>query len=348
MLGMRSELTAIGIGIACLAGWAECMSQKPTALEQLDQMAPEMAVSAPPVVRGVDLLYQFADPSNRDQCNIGACHAFGAVAVLEAAYFRQYKETIHLSEADLFIQAHILHPDLSVGQYWQPAGQDKDKLYEGETLSGDIRYAIDHGVATSLSYLDFAKRYYCYREREQQCLRALNAQWNNSSWFDRLFDDPRASWAKLQESPEKKRLVEMLLGGEGAETKLPLERENIRMRLKDFRVLRTAYDDSKSSGSVCAMQGASQKKEILSELNSGRPVLVNMNLAGLKAWGPAVADPAKDAYHGFAIVGCKYGSDHKIVFQTRGSAGNMNPDIQEDELCRIQTINTVLAPRERR
>jgi hypothetical protein len=60
----------------------------------------------------VNLRDQFEDYfSDRDQQDIGSCHAFGSVAAIEAAYFRKYAKHIVLAEEDLFLRKTILGGD---------------------------------------------------------------------------------------------------------------------------------------------------------------------------------------------------------------------------------------------
>ncbi|MBI5247480.1 MAG: hypothetical protein HY923_09880 [Elusimicrobia bacterium] len=79
------------------------------------------------------------DPPKRDQSNIGSCHAFAAVAMLEAAYSRGYGH--RLSEEDLFVQRTILTGDAhsDVCRTGLKCG-----LMEGNFVDGDIRHVLEN------------------------------------------------------------------------------------------------------------------------------------------------------------------------------------------------------------
>ncbi len=82
------------------------------------------------------MLDQFPDPSTRDQENIGSCHAFGSVAVLEAAYYRRYKEHVKFAEEDVFLRRTILSGDA----YNSFCANGTCSLEEGNVASVDIGY----------------------------------------------------------------------------------------------------------------------------------------------------------------------------------------------------------------
>lgn len=83
---------------------------------------------------GVDLSAQFSD-GGRSQGDTGACHAFTATALLEAAHYRRTKTHIRLSEADLF--ARRIHGDLGL----LVAGEES-----GKGLRANLKFALEHGV----------------------------------------------------------------------------------------------------------------------------------------------------------------------------------------------------------
>ena len=69
-----------------------------------------------------------------------------------------------------------------------------------------------------------------------------------------------------------------------------------------------------------------------------------MSLSGLTAWGQT--DSTSDAYHAFMIVGYD-SSDTGVIFHTRNSWGGTNPDIPDNQTCRIYAVNSVLVPGEK-
>ena len=97
--------------------------------------------------RDIDLLPQFADLSNRDQCDVGSCHTFGSVAVLEAAWFRKHKTRVRFSEADLFLQRTVLTGDV----YRQFCRDGKCELSEGNELNQGSDRLVIAGIHLSLA-----------------------------------------------------------------------------------------------------------------------------------------------------------------------------------------------------
>jgi hypothetical protein len=134
----------------------------------------------------VDLSCTFVDPPERNQGGVGSCHAFASVAALESAAYRAYGTKVSLSEADLFVSAHLsdgsyFSPtnrklDLALGRPSQASGpldgyvdrvrlaeglktdQPDDLVEEGGDVWADLTYAIDNGVASG----DLVPYYYFY------------------------------------------------------------------------------------------------------------------------------------------------------------------------------------------
>lgn len=85
---------------------------------------------------------------------------------------------------------------------------------------------------------------------------------------------------------------------------------------------------------------------MIQHLCAGRPVAVGMNIRGLKGFRPPnndskLVNTIKQSGHAFAIVGFerrKVGGKEKYVFKTRNSWGGINPDIDEDELWRLNAL----------
>jgi len=99
----------------------------------LDGLATEPETAPPSSLPDtVDLSGQF-DPELREQGSVQACHAFAAVALLEAAHFRSTGERLRLSEADLFFRSR--------------------PLKEGGVMRADLRYALKHGVLPGDAYV---------------------------------------------------------------------------------------------------------------------------------------------------------------------------------------------------
>lgn len=295
-----------------------------------------------PKVKEVSHLPQFADPSDRNQCQVGSCHAFSSIAVLEAAYQRAYGAKIRFSEADIFIRRTVLSGDIYRGF----CADGNCTLTEGNDVFGDIDYAINHGVATSIQYQTFYDRYKRFREAEQKTLEGIEARRKRMSWLDLLFYDPRTHWAELQK--ESGKITEMFLAGR--DPKIDAERADTKGKLGKMSVKEKKFpylgdETSKKKPEECRAGGAAQGRIISGELDSGRPVAISMTLKGLAAWG--TAGSTDHANHAFTIVGYRAEEGKPLVLKTRNSWAGTNPDVQEDELCRVFSVITVLAPGEK-
>jgi hypothetical protein len=94
----------------------------------------------------------------------------------------------------------------------------------------------------------------------------------------------------------------------------------------------------------CRAAGVYQGLAIIDELRAGRPVAVSMELKGLQAWGSAGSQ--EHAYHAFLITGFEKKPGEDALLRVRNSWRGKNPDVREDELCRVYDIISVLAPGE--
>lgn len=291
----------------------------------------------------IDLLPQFADPSTRDQCAIGSCHAFGSVAVLEAAYFRNYKEHVSISEQDVFLRRTVLSGDV----YRAFCAGGECKMSEGNDPAGNIRYVLANGALSGGSYAEFAQKYVKYRNSELKTMSYLKKQYEESSWIQKLLYDPRKHWKELSTSEESTKILGDMLQGRGSS--VSAERGQLKAKLAGF-TLRSKKDfDWKPENKAlapadCLARGGAQLAALKAELDARRPVCVSMSLSGLTAWGQT--DATRDAYHAFLIVGYE-STDAGLVFQTRNSWGGNNPNVRADESCRIYAVDSVLAPGEK-
>lgn len=304
---------------------------------------PAPAAGAGAAKKKVDLLPQFADPSTRNQCSIGSCHAFGSVAVLEAAYFRNYREHISISEQDVFLRRTVLSGDV----YRAFCASGECKMSEGNDPAGDIRYVLDNGALSGGSYSQFAVRYVRYREAEQKTMAGLQKTYENMGWIEKLLYDPRKHWKELSTTDTSKKILSDMLQGRGSNESA--ERGRLKGKLAGF-TLRSKSDfgfkpEYKAlAPKDCLARGAAQLAALKGELDGNRPVCVSMSLSGLPAWGQT--DATRDAYHAFMIIGYD-ATPAGLVFHTRNSWGGTNPDIPETETCRIYVVDSVLAPGEK-
>jgi len=109
--------------------------------------SPAAAKAVPQAPVRVDLSYQFPD-GPRDQGRMNSCHAFVAVALVEAAWFRAYGAHLRLSEADLFVRTLAL------------PGVPFLRRFEGGLARRDLRRALDGGVLPGDYYAEFEARWH--------------------------------------------------------------------------------------------------------------------------------------------------------------------------------------------
>jgi hypothetical protein len=298
------------------------------------------AAEAPP---RADTRGQFMDAAGRNQAGIGSCHTFGSIGVLEAAYYRQHGRRVRLSEQDLFIQRQVLSGDVYEGFVRTGDGT----LTEGGHPSVNLRHALDHGVLTGDGYAGFVRRWNRYREAERRTLDGLERERRRNGWLVNLFYDPRAHWRELQNAPETRRIINRYLQGrddasDAERARVRRELAGMTLRTRDFEY--RGEEGTKLSAARCLAAGAPAARAIRGELDAGRPVVLSMTLKGLAAWG--TAGSTDHANHAFVVTGYSVRGG-RAVLHTRNSWGGMNPDVREDELCRVYSVSSVLARGER-
>lgn len=321
--------------------------QKPEA-PAASAAAPPAAAARAPDPEFVDLRPQFSDGANRNQCDVGSCHAFGAIGVLEAAYFRKNGKTIKLSEADLFLQKTVLTGDI----YNQFCSDGKCKVSEGNSTKEDLRHAIDKGVATNLSYSDFLERWRKFRAAEQATMEGIKRQSEEDSkgfygWVASFLYDPKAHWKELSTSDQSRKILERYLGGNsdlsGSREAVRKELAGVSLSTKDFAYL--GGPKARDLGDAgCRREGEKQAQSISAELKAGRPVVISMSLGGLLPWGQT--DATEHANHAFVLTGQRKDKDI-LVFETRNSWGGDNPSVPQNQFCRIYSVSSVLIPGEK-
>ncbi|MFA6583066.1 MAG: hypothetical protein WCS77_02110 [Elusimicrobiaceae bacterium] len=313
----------------------------------------------PAVNQAVDLSYQFEDYADRQQGNVGSCHVFTSISLLEAAYYRKYHRTIRFSEADLFLRKMLL--DGSAYTLFLTTGASV--LTEGGVPYYDSKFVIEHGVASAPSYDKFEKMYSWYRNAEQKTLQYINANVDNPDIYEpgEKAEQPlmpattetvkavsiRDIWVKLQTQPGMKKQIEQLFKISGE--KLRAEREAIKNQLAGFSTgfwVNTQY--SKQSATLskeqCAKEGKTVSEVFLPLLKSQIPISVGVDLSYLKSWGQT--PESRDARHGFTLIGYRQAPDGEYHFISRNSWGGWNPDIKESELCRTMYATLVFTPEE--
>jgi len=292
-------------------------------------LPPALAAEAPPVgkagaakpkgkpalIRTVDLSSQFEDGPRR-QKDVASCHAFTTVALLEAAYYRKYGERKRFSEADLFLQRTVLDPDI----YLEFVLEGAPVLSETQMTAADIRYALRNGIASSLKYKDFLKRYRRYRSAEQRTLEGLSKlaeEPGDDEGDDAEPYDAAAHWSDIQMEPQAKRILEAYLTGNRGD-ELARERRANRRKFKGFRLQQTEFDPDTD---LFAEEGRPQAAAIKAELDAARPVGTSMSS------------------HVFVVIGYREYSDSRIVFQTRDSDGSK--DLCPKDFGKISRIYSV-------
>lgn len=303
-------------------------------------LGPGAPVAAPPAAVGadIDLSGQFPTGS-RDQADVGSCHAFASIGLLEAAYFRKTGEHAVFSDADLFLRNTVLNGNIYTGNIADRGftRTGKPELKEGGSPStllaiGDMEFAIKHGVATTPQYSAFLERYRRYREAEQRTLADIERQHRKNPWLVRLLYNPRKHWAELQRSPTNQRILQNFLMGN--DQTLEEQRAATREKLSGLSVVKNLYVTLPSSvnraPADCARDGAGRTAAVLSELRAGRPV------------GVSYFTDANWASHVIIITGAKSDGNGGVVFKTRNSWGaGGNADMHPHDMCKVHGLFSV-------
>ena len=297
-------------------------------------------VAAPPSAPGpdIDLSGQFPTGS-RDQADVGSCHAFASIGLLEAAYHRKYGEHAVFSDADLFLRNTVLNGNIYSGNVADQGytWNGKPELKEGGSPStvlavGDMEFAIKNGVATTPQYSAFLERYRMFRDAEQRTLADIERQHRQNSWLVRLLYNPRTHWARMQKSPTNQKILQNFLMGNDAT--LDEQRAAVREKLKGFSVVKNLYVTLPSSVNKapadCASAGAGRTAAVLSELRAGRPV------------GVSYFTNANWASHVIIITGTAADGKGGFVFKTRNSWGaGGNADMHPHDMCKVHGLFSV-------
>ncbi|MBI3299390.1 MAG: hypothetical protein HYZ75_14580 [Elusimicrobia bacterium] len=284
------------------------------------------APAAAPRDPGVDHSGQFPSPS-RSQGDVGSCHTFASVGLIEAAHFRRTGARLQLSEADLFMRRNVLSTDA----YENYLRRGRGDLSEGNDTAGTLQFALDNGVATSLQYQDFLRRYRQYREAERRTLEDLERQAQREPWYVRMLYDHRAHWVQLQQDPTAQRILQNYLSGN--DRTLEAQREETRRAFAGLRMEQQSFAGV-GAGSMttgrdeCRRAGADQTAAVLAELRAGRPIGIRTYTAG--------------GSHAMIISGYRVDDAGAFLFLTRNSwgAGGDN-HIYPHETCRIYAVLSV-------
>jgi hypothetical protein len=322
---------------------------------------------------GVNLDGQFVPDKPHNQGQIGSCHDFAAVALVEAAYYRRYKVHLPLSEADMFAQGQIatgkIYNQASV--YQGAGGGLQCALGEGGWEDQDVALILRRGILplTRLSCSPYGKMAACYEKQIQKPVQdaMLNLAVNVPVASASGHVLPKVKGGKAL---DKMKILAAQL--EGAAPDADQRRLAVKQSLKGFKqVTQYYYQGMKRNGfdnrfydqlramtpAQCEAAGEKQGKYIVSELNKGRPVMVGFALRGDKQWGFLDTEPnspAKDTYgHAFLITGYTskgglpvfrtYNSWAKVV---RNKVQQINPPVLANQLCRVMQADSLLTPEE--
>ena len=323
------------------------------------------ASAAASMPSAINLSDKFIDGS-RNQGHIGDCHTFAAVALLEAAYNRQYKQPIRFSETDLFTRAVLVNGNSSKISLYQGdhyPSADEYSIDEGGWAPEDAAFAIRHGIASDLPYATFAKKYTAFlggkaRAADLKTDKGIardddefqaHGGWLTKLIFNMRYGTERQYWMSLQKGQERQFLDDLFKANKSQAALL--ERNKYKDQLKDFHVFLATYpvnEQVELSGSKNLLPcDLTQRKEgLLTELIAKRPAAVSMLLPTQGPWN-SPQDASIGGGHAFVIIGYET-TDQGLVFQTRNSWGTGNNYlVLEKQLCRVRAISTVLIPGEK-
>jgi len=319
-------------------------------------LQPPAAQPAAAALAEKDLSAQFSDESKRNQRNVGSCHTFASVAVLEAAYYRKYKETVRFSEADLFyrykLQGSPTFEDYNrlMAEFAQGKAVDA-AVEEGSWPSIELPFALKSGVSSSWGYDKFMRNYIPLsnqmRAADMKTIRNTNEQDDMDPlvrgffWIITGHSTEAEYFNQLNKPGQDKAFNEL----KAMSASLEKERDGYKEKLKGFTVQYRKFAEASAAvrddTEKCRAGGTDAKNTIMDELLAGRPVAIGMDLVGLSEWSNFRG--LAHALHAFTIIGYKEGGK---VFQTRNSWNGKNPDIKESQLCRVWEVATVLGPDE--
>lgn len=310
----------------------------------------------------VDLISQFPrSREGQDQGQIGDCHDFAAVALMEAAYNRRYRQFRLLSVTDLFVHHTLTSPDAAAD--YIVAGRDASSppVYEGGNTIGDVTYALERGVASQLDepYGPFYRRYFKgdvphlqmeLTDAEDRKVRyylndASDSDVKRSLPKDSIFADDRSEIAANLILPEMGRIAART---DAQHPQAAVSREQSRQLLRGFIVGGRAYRTARDiSADACLEKGQERMSLLVSELRKGRPVGVGMDVGGV--W---IHAPKEKANHEFVIRGYVVQPGGRVTFRTLNSWGKdkfgeaWDSYVFDLDLCRVYSITTLRAPGE--
>lgn len=307
--------------------------------------APAPEVGAEPLFPAVSLKDRFPK-ADRNQCRVGACHAFAALTLIEGLLGLEEP----LSKADLFVRYTV-----KTGAYdLKDAGEELDvSLVEAGDTDEDLRFAVARGVAfeRTASWEDFLGHYESFKRlRSAECEKAFQDAVEDLAERGAL---PRFDVKKcVRKEPAFKEFLDGLRRADpaewaerenrllGDEPRLEQERAELRRRLKGYSVRSFTFKTpapKDERGPTCAAGGGLQRALMLGPLRSSLPVAIQVDIAGLPGWGHEAVE--KTAYHAVVVSGFHWADDGSLVFDALNSWGDERSySLGEDALCRIENV----------
>lgn len=340
-----SLLAAAGLLLAPAAGAQSIEDGLGAASSIVGQArAAAAARAAAPPPRAVDLRAQTAYPTGApDQGAIGDCHAFAATVLLNAALHRAGRPA-RLSPADLFIQSILFTGE----HHLYIAEGTPMSLTEAGFIAADLKVALANGVATE-SELPYSRFERAYAARILPSARRDIVRNDDTGVLTRALnleqlDDEEA---KLRAAAER----ETLRSKQAARTRALVERvfrrrwpeilnarERVKAELAAARVVPHEVDFTKPGSAA----GGAVKRLLLAELDAGRPVAVEFDMAGSALWSEkAAALGGSSGGHGFVLVGYR-AAGGELAFETLNSWGpDGNFPLPESALGYVMTVSTL-------
>ena len=237
----------------------------------------------------------------------------------------------------------------------------KDKLdvwvEEGAWIDFDVANALNEGLArrATISYDVFTRTWlgsdramtpWGVKTQTANLSRRIAADvvsYNNSTSLTRLelpTEIPADVLKAAPAIPPTKEELALRLLAEGDPNRMRLirlERSEMRRIFSMFKLLAKNWDLPQDLDTdSCLASGVPKRAWIIENLRAGRPVAIGMSLQGMEEWGG-------DGAHAIVLTGYATKGSHK-VFSVRNSWGGINPDIPDDQLCRVMQAVTVETP----
>ena len=124
----------------------------------------------------VDLKSQFPN-QNPDQGNVGACHTFAGIGLVEAAYYRKYGEHLDFAEQDMFARSALGGATVCNGARVYGVGKSTGvAVAEGGIPANNAMNAIMGGIVPDsreycASYDDFAREFSKFTKKLEHAMK---------------------------------------------------------------------------------------------------------------------------------------------------------------------------------